>query len=188
MGSLIFSPFLFLLLSVGREGIFISVKLPWWGIFLPTVETKKVVQRSYDMWAREGLESKWDLLASSRTWSGASNYLADELSISVWIICRHLQLPSGSGAPCSNYKKHHYSTGTYTHAFRLLCNMIKSVSKSSCISNNQLTQFCSGKNKVMSPLHAYPFRVCSLHNESYWPSFAVVVGSTVRTGVLKGQQ
>ena len=86
-----------------RRHFFISIKPPWWvqrgrNLYSHCID-KEGFQRSCDMWAREGLESKWDFLPSSRAWSRAPNCLADELSISVWIICRHLQLPSGSGLP-----------------------------------------------------------------------------------------
>lgn len=101
MGSLISPPLSFCFFQWAEKAFFISIKPPWWvqrgrNLYSHRID-KEGFQRSCDMWAREGLESKWDFLPSSRAWSRAPNCLADELSISVWVICRHLQLPSGSG-------------------------------------------------------------------------------------------
>lgn len=143
MGFLIFSSDIFLLLSVGRASIFISFKLSWW-----VLQGRNLYSHCTD---KESCSERWwhgskgrpviklePSAFSSRAQSRAPYCLPDELSVFVWIICRHLQPPSGSGAPCSNYRKHHYSIGTHTHAFILLYNMIKSVRRSSHIFSNKL--------------------------------------------------
>lgn len=119
MGSLIFSCAAFLFLSVGREGIFISFKLPWSilqgrNLYSHCTDKESCSERLCRMSkGRPGIKLEPTAL-TSRTQSRAPYCLPNDLGVFVWIICRHFQLPSGSGASCSDYRKPHYSTGTHT--------------------------------------------------------------------------